>query len=368
MKTTHLSAVAVVALLFTPVTSCLDVASERVRLDEQIGVAAIDGGGRIDVRDGLASVRSVTPGEVVLWGQAPAFEVELMVPTGAPSTWTLTVRNALPDAQLTGDGVTITARAEALPTVRSFDIALTPGTTTHLRMAPPDVDQPGRYRFGVLSDVQEAIDRVGDIHRKINETPDVRFVLGIGDLTQRGKREELERFQKELEALHVPYFATLGNHELGDEDPPVYYELVGRGNSHFVYRGVHYSLVDSASATLDPEVYDWLDGWLAEGRDAVHIFGMHVPPLDPVGSRNGAFGSRAEAAKLLSRLGEGRVDLTLYGHIHTYFPYSNAGIPAYISGGGGAIPERLDGIGRHFLVIDVNPASGVEQVGVVRVD
>jgi hypothetical protein len=59
--------------------------------------------------------------------------------------------------------------------------------------------------------------------------------------------------------------------------------------------------------------------------------------------------------------------LTLYGHIHTYHPFSNGGIPAYISGGGGAIPERLDGIGRHFMVVDVNPKA-VEQVGMVPVD
>ena len=366
MKVSVLMKVAVAALLL-PASSCLDVASERVRLDEQVGQAAIDGGGRVSVLTGLASVRTVTPGTLVLWGQAPAFEVDLQVPAGAPAVWRITVRNALPDALLSAPGLTVTSVVEALPTVRTFTVTLPVGVTTRLRLAPPDADRRGPYRFGVLSDVQEAIDRVGDIHRKINETPNVRFVLGIGDLTQRGYREQLERFQTELEALEVPYFATLGNHELGD-GPPAYHELVGRGSSHFVYRGVHYSLVDSASATIDPEVYDWLDGWLDEGRDAVHIFGMHIPPLDPVGSRNGAFGSRAEAAKLLTRLSEGRVDLTLYGHIHTYFPYSNGGIPAYISGGGGAIPERLDGIGRHFLVVDVNPDVGIEQVGVVRVD
>ncbi|RYE93563.1 MAG: metallophosphoesterase [Myxococcales bacterium] len=357
---------AVFALL-APASSCLDVASERIGYDLEVGQAAIGGDGRVSVVDGLASVRRVSPGELVLWGQAPAFEVDVLTPAGSPATWTLTVRNALPDLQLTAPGLAVETLPGTLPTVRSFRLSLPAGATTRLRLAPPDADQPGRYRFGVLSDVQEAIDRVGDVHRKINATPDVRFVLGIGDLTQRGGRDEMERFQSELEALEVPYFATLGNHELG-ANPPVYYELVGRGNSHFVYRGVHYSLLDSASATIDPEAYEWLDGWLEQGRDSVHIFGMHIPPLDPVGSRNGAFGSRAEAAKLLTRLADGHVDLTLYGHIHTYFPYSNGGIPAYISGGGGAIPERLDGIGRHFLVIDVDPVVGIEQVGVVRVD
>ncbi len=49
--------------------------------------------------------------------------------------------------------------------------------------------------------------------------------------------------------------------------------------------------------------------------------------------------------------------------------FVNAGIPAHVSGGGGAEPMRLDGIDRHFLVVDVDPAAEVVTgVGVVRVD
>src|SRR5260221_4504482 len=95
---------------------------------------------------------------------------------------------------------------------------------------------------------------------------------------------------------------------------------------------------------------------------------MHIPPVDTVGVINGSFADRDEAAKLLAKLAGGHVDLTLYGHIHSYYPFSNAGIPAYISGGGGAIPERFDGIGRHYLTIDVDPAQVVLPTADVRID
>jgi hypothetical protein len=95
---------------------------------------------------------------------------------------------------------------------------------------------------------------------------------------------------------------------------------------------------------------------------------MHIPPLDPIGVRNGAFASRIEAAKLLGRLAEGHVDLTLYGHIHSYYEFDNAGIPAFISGGGGAIPERFDGIGRHFMLFQADPTRGITAHQIVRVD
>ena len=135
-----------------------------------------------------------------------------------------------------------------------------------------------------------------------------------------------------------------------------------------MHRGVYFTLLDSASATLDPLVYTWLDAWLARARDGVSVVAMHIPPLDPIGVRNGAFASRGEAAALLGTLAEAGVDLTLYGHIHSYYSFDNAGIPAYISGGGGAIPERFDDIGRHFMVFDIDPRAGVTSARLVRVD
>jgi 3',5'-cyclic-AMP phosphodiesterase len=95
---------------------------------------------------------------------------------------------------------------------------------------------------------------------------------------------------------------------------------------------------------------------------------MHIPPLDPTGTRNGGFASKNEAAALLTEFSRAGVDLTLYGHIHTYVGFENAGIPAHISGGGGAIPNRGDGIGRHYMVIEVDPARGVTKRDVVEVD
>jgi hypothetical protein len=93
----------------------------------------------------------------------------------------------------------------------------------------------------------------------------------------------------------------------------------------------------------------------------------HIPPIDPKGIRNGSFGSRAEAAKLLNMLAQHDVDVGFYGHIHSYYAESNATIPVYISGGGGALPEKFDGIDRHYLTVDYNPDQGIESVGVVRV-
>jgi len=344
---------------------CVRVSQERAERDLEVGKHSAHGIS-IDVAHGLAAVRHVAPGEITLWSSAPAWTVTLTTAATAPTSWRVSLQNVLPDAELVG-GVPVSQVAAQPITRKQFQVELPAGSTTTLTLSPPDHHDPAPWRFAVMSDVQEAIDDVQDIYQKLNHTPNVRFLLGAGDLTQQGGSEQLERFQRELESLDVPYYTTLGNHELGD-DGPAYQDWFGRASFSFVYRGVRFSMLDSASATLDPMVYDWLDDWLAKGKGGVHVVGMHIPPVDPVGVRNGSFASRNEAAKLLTRLAAGRVDLTLYGHIHSYYSFENAGIPAYVSGGGGAIPERFDQVGRHFLVVDVDPKRGIDRVEMVQVD
>jgi 3',5'-cyclic AMP phosphodiesterase CpdA len=311
-------------------------------------------------------VRSLEAERIVLWSSAPAWELELE--TRDATSVRIDVRNAMTDAELSAfeGNARVTAVTEAPTTRKSFDVEL-PAGTSRFRFGPPDAADRGTFRFALMSDVQEAIDDVQDVYERMNEEPDVRFLLGAGDLTENGSEGQLGRFRDELMALDVPYYTTLGNHELGSDDPPLYQDWFGRASFQFSFRGVVFTMLDSASATLDPLVYDWLDGWLARGRNSVHVVAMHIPPLDPTGVRNGAFASRGEAAALLARFAEFGVDLTLYGHIHSFYEFDNAGIPAFISGGGGAIPERFDDMGRHFMVIDVDADRGVQNARVVRV-
>jgi predicted phosphodiesterase len=345
---------------------CARPSQGRAERDLEVGHAELDGVA-LSVDDGLAAVRTLEAANVVLWGSAPSFSFELEV--AQATRLRLEIQNVVRDAELVALSLpapSIDELGAEAPTRRSFELEL-PAGTSRFRLAAPDASRAQAFRFALLSDVQEAIDRVQDIFQRINQEPEVRFLLGAGDLTQRGTREQLERYQHELLSLEVPYFTTLGNHELG-QDPTLYHQYFGRGNFQFAFKGVLFTLLDSASATLDPLVYDWLETWLDAARERVHVVSMHIPPLDPVGVRNGAFASRAEAAKLLGRLAEGRVDLTVYGHIHSYYEFENAGIRAYISGGGGAIPERFDNVGRHFLVFDIDPSLGVLDTRRVDVD
>ncbi|XXF78434.1 metallophosphoesterase [Myxococcaceae bacterium GXIMD 01537] len=356
------------------VAGCTRPAEDRAVKDLEVG-RSHGAGVTLNVEDGLATVRGVSDGTVTLWAQAPAFRVRATAAQGSPLTWTLVVRNAMPEARLVaeraGGGVLEVVPQESLrPTVRVWTVELPPGAEAVLSVAPEDWDVARPFRFAALADVQEALPEVGDIFERVNQDPTLQFIFFSGDLTERGDREALLEFQERLESTsRIPLFATLGNHETYTTESPLpYHVLVGRGTMHFTFAGAHFTMLDSGNGTLDPLAEAQLDGWLAAARDSVHVVGSHMPLIDPVGLRGAGFNSRAEAGALMSKLAREGVDLTLYGHVHSYYAFSNAGIPAYISGGGGAIPERWDGIGRHYLAVDVDPAVGVREVAVVRVD
>ncbi len=349
---------------------CARPSEERALKDLEVGRSEV-GGVAFTVEDGLAVVRKQEPGTLTLWGSAPAFHVRALVSSGATESWVVVVRNVMPDAELSamvgGEPLVVESVPGLQPTVKTWRVRLPAGAEARLTVAPPMWEQPIPFRFAALADVQEALPRVGDIYRRINADPSLRFIFFSGDLTQTGTVEQLEEFQSRLQESRIPLFATLGNHEIITPDPR-WHEYFGRGNLHFTFQGVHFTMIDSGNGSLDPRADEALDGWLAAGQDAVHILGTHIPIVDPIGVRNGAFASRNEAASLLAKLSRGGVDLTLYGHVHSYYSFSNAGIPSFISGGGGAIPEQFDGVGRHFLAVDVDPAQGVRTVSLVRVD
>lgn len=345
---------------------CARPGEERTLADRQVGHAA-SSALSVDVDDGLAAVRALEDGLVSLWANAPRLRLHLTFQAPFPDALRLEVRNCMPRSVLDAGLLGVRASGREAGNVCWFDLGPIDTPAASLGLAPPDSDTPSAFRFALMSDVQEAIDHVQDIYRRINREPEIDFLLGAGDLTEHGSAEELERFQTELRGLTIPYYTTLGNHELR-ESPALFQPYFGRCNQSFEWRGVRFTLLDSASATIDPLAYEWLEDWLRLGANGLHVVAMHVPPRDPYGLRDLAFADRNEAAKLLARFATAGVDLTLYGHIHSYYHFENAGIPAYISGGGGSHPERFDHIGRHFLVIRADPASQKLQVELVRVD
>jgi 3',5'-cyclic-AMP phosphodiesterase len=346
--------VAVILAGIVALTACTRPGEQRALAELEVGSAGLRGI-TVQATGGLAAIRALGQGSVELWSQTPDLTLTIALDATAAGAWTIVARNTLADAVLTENGVVHAREPGGGPTVATFTLALDAGTHT-LRIAPPDADRAEPYQFAAMADIQTAMPIVDDVFHAISALPEVRFVVGMGDITERGEIAEYDLFERQLQTLAVPFYTTLGNHELfGPAER--FFERFGRASFHFGFKGAAFTFVDSGDTGLDPIVEGWLEGWLDDAKDQAHVFLTHVPPLDPFGGRYGSFRSAEDARRLLARLALGNVDLTLYGHIHTYIKFENAGIPAYISGGGGALPMKWDDIDRHFLVVTIDPAT-----------
>jgi predicted phosphodiesterase len=305
-------------------------------------------------------------GEIELWAQSPALELSFEVSETARQDWKLTVHNLMPSVIVEQSAGLLSLSEESADsnTTRVWRLTLTPSSTGSMRLASPDAFEPGPFRIIYFSDLQEGIETWQVYSEALAAVPEVRFALFGGDLSNRGGAEEFERCAAALSELPFPVYQTPGNHDFGSSQA-LWSRDFGPHSFHFSYKGVGFSLADSASATLDASTYSRLQEWLGFPREAQHLFVTHYPLFDPVGTRNGAFRSRSEAAKLAGRLAAADVDLLLFGHVHSYYAFSVAQIPAFIAGGATPKLERMTGIGRHFLRLDI--AEGGIEVSLMRI-
>jgi len=358
----RLSALLMSALM----VSCLEVAEERAQAEERVGSARYQGLS-LRVDGGDASIRTLSHSDgllrVDLWAQTPQQGLTIRVEQAAElpqiDRIELTWHNIMPKSQLVAESpvgsVSLAAQMsydEQVPTLLKLELPFE-GQELRLQLTPPQPPEGEPWRFGLFADVQERIDGLEELLSPLGQEP-LEFCLISGDLTSQGRPDELELFQRGMERrLSFPCYATLGNHELGTAGPP-FHQYFGRGSYSFSYGGARFSLLDDASATLAPQTLKRLQAWLREAGEPLHIVATHLPILDVDGTRSGSFASRLEAAELLSALAKGGVDLLLYGHVHTYRSFRQAGMAAVISGGGGSIPMRFDGVGRHYVIFELD--------------
>lgn len=341
--------------------SCISPATDRTKDQVEVGVASAQGISLV-VENQQGAVRELSRQQATVWAQAPALTIQ--IDADADGDLNLTILNCMTAAEAKLAGQSIPRLPAPHPTHCEFVLPLVQGAN--------QVDVSASYsnhvfNFASLGDIQEAMSSVDEVFQKISETPGLDFVVSTGDISNDGTEAEYDLYEKQLESLNIPIFSTLGNHDIS-EDPSIWQRRYGRFSLRFSHRGTDFSYMDSGNASIDPSQYDVLQTWLEESKNRLHIFGTHFPPVDPVGVRFGSFRSRNEALKLLAMLAKGNVDLTMYGHIHSFYEFENAGIPAFISGGGGALPENYDGVGRHFLVVTADSQQQKVDVEKIEVD
>lgn len=200
-------------------------------------------------------------------------------------------------------------------------------------------------RFFVLGDWgmgNEGQRRVARSLERLKQTEKFHFGITVGDNFYEDGVESIHdpQWETKYEALYgnlkLPMFASLGNHDWGQDASPQWHYR-GRSGTwnmpapyyEFSVEEVHFFALDTSR--WDEDQADWLTQRLSSSRARwVVVYGHH-----PVYS----YGSHKENRKLLARLNPlllGRVDFYLTGHDHDKQIIEKETKPVYVISGAGA--------------------------------
>ena len=175
------------------------------------------------------------------------------------------------------------------------------------------------FCFAVFGDPQIRHDYKSSLDRFRQEVAagGIDFFCVLGDLTNDATPDEVDSIKLQLERVGIPYYATIGNHDLYQADGwerfkenygPSCYPVVIGGRIKLIF-------LDTADGTIGPTQFDWFE---AELQDTLltRIVLTHFPVFDGEKPAMWRLASDAERVKVQSLLGRYDAFAWCAGHIH----------------------------------------------------
>lgn len=232
----------------------------------------------------------------------------------------------------------------------------------------------GSFSFAVIGDTRSGGDDYSRlVQRAMGYKPD--FMVNTGDMILSPERSLWTDFWKRSRPVSVPYFLTVGNHDVNDKKSEGLYkeevDLPGNklyysftvGDSIFVFLD---SNIPGQDKKITGEQYKWFEHLLSTSRHE-HKFVFVHHPLYPEKGNGHHYGESLdkypmERDRLEALLEKNKVNIVFVGHEHLYLRKAVDGIMHIITGGGGAVLYTKDKEGGfyHFIsvTVDGNKVTG----------
>ncbi len=189
---------------------------------------------------------------------------------------------------------------------------------------PLSLSDPSSFRFAVFGDVQIRAENKNMLTTFKNEVTDrnIDFFVVLGDLTEDGNNQELADIKSDLDQVGVPYYATIGNHDLFQANPSGGWESWKSTFGAATYsvtlgNAVRLILLDTSSGNIGATQFKWLENQL-KTQAPFTLVGSHYPVNDGSGPSIWRLESVEERYKLTSLLDRYGVYAYLGGHVHGY--------------------------------------------------
>lgn len=184
---------------------------------------------------------------------------------------------------------------------------------------------PDTYKFLVLTDTHiEDGNDFGLIHiKEAVKTHEASFVVVLGDITQNGKKQDIDLFIKIAENdMDVPFYPVIGNHDIYFGNWNVWRDTIGSTNykieikTNLLDMQPHTTLLflDSANSFFGKQQLDWLENEIKK-TGSKNIFVFNHVELFSAGIRMQQSVDTKERARIVSILKD-KADIMFSGHIH----------------------------------------------------
>jgi 3',5'-cyclic AMP phosphodiesterase CpdA len=174
------------------------------------------------------------------------------------------------------------------------------------------------YSFLILTDTHiECGDAHGLERLKGHIEPSDKFVAVTGDITQNGRRGDVEKFIEIAKTLGIPCYPVIGNHDIYSGNFSNWKDLIGSTSYRIDHSNTTLFVLDSANASFGASQLDWLRDSLETAQG--HVFVFSHANLFAGDLRDlvyaGQIAENRERARILSIL-KGRADAVFTGHLH----------------------------------------------------
>ncbi len=190
--------------------------------------------------------------------------------------------------------------------------------------SPAVMTDPTSFRFAVFGDVQVRPENKTTLtlFKADVSSKSINFFVILGDLTEDGTDGELSQIKSDLDDVGVPYYATIGNHDLFQAAPAggwnTWKSTFGAATYSVTIAGVvRFLLLDTSSGDIGQTQFNWLTTQL-KTQVPFTLVGSHYPVNDGMTPSMWRLESLEERFKITNLLDKYGVFAYVGGHVHGF--------------------------------------------------
>jgi len=186
------------------------------------------------------------------------------------------------------------------------------------------------YSFIVFTDTHiedgnaQEMEKIADVIRNNG----LEFAVVLGDITQYGSAQDINKFIEIAELFNVPCYPVIGNHDVYFNNWHNWRDLIGSTSYKIAGNGITLFILDSANSFFGRQQLDWLENNIKTVKGKVFVF-THATFFVNGPADMQQLSDTRERAKIISIL-RNKCDMVFMGHSHERY-INSAGNVKYIT-------------------------------------